>query len=69
MVKRKPKVLLELVGLDGNAFNLLGHSSALHAVRGSEIQIKWVIVEATRGDYDYLLRVLMENTSSPDHDA
>jgi hypothetical protein len=62
----RKKVALELVGLDGNAFNLLGQFRRAAMKQGwSEDEIKVVIDEATNADYDHLLLVLMEHTRSP----
>lgn len=52
-------VNLELVGLDGNAFILLGAFQRQARKEGwSPEEIKLVLDEATDGDYDHLLMVL-----------
>ena len=57
------KVKLTLVGLDGNAFNLLGHFQRAARDQGwLPEQIKAVLDDATSGDYDNLLRVLVAHT-------
>ena len=64
-----PKVRLTLVGLDGNAFALLG--AFQHAARRqgwTPDAIKKVMDDATAGDYNHLLRVLMDNTTEDDND-
>jgi hypothetical protein len=57
------KVKLKLVGLDGNAFNLLGAFSRQAKKEGwSKEEISVVIEKATSGDYDKLLQTLIEYT-------
>ncbi len=58
------KVRLKLVGLDGNAFALMG------AFRRAAIQQKFpkdwidkVLEDCQSGDYNHLLCVLMDNTT------
>jgi hypothetical protein len=54
------KVKLELVGLNGNAYALLGAFRCAARKQGrSPDEIKKVMTEATSGDYDNLLRVLV----------
>jgi hypothetical protein len=54
------KVKLELVGLNGNAYVLLGAFQRAARKQGwSPDEIKKVMTEATSGDYDNLLRVLV----------
>jgi hypothetical protein len=57
---KKPK--LKLVGMDGNAFMLLGLAKRA-ADKAKWPLDKWQTVqrEAMSGDYDHLLSVLMEN--------
>jgi hypothetical protein len=57
--ERKPE--LELVGADGNAFNLLGLARRA-ATEAGWLQERWEAVRdrATAGDYNHLLSVLME---------
>ena len=56
------KVKLKLIGLDGNAFNLLqAFSKAAKKDRWSEEEINKVLNEATIGDYDHLLCTLQEH--------
>ena len=56
------KVKLTLVGLDGNAFALLGAFQRQARKEGwIKEEIDQVINDATSGDYDHLLRVLMEH--------
>ena len=56
------KVNLKLVGLDGNAFNLLGAFRSKARREGwSEEEIATVTSEATKGDYYHLLRTLQKH--------
>jgi len=60
-------VKLNLVGLDGNAFNLLGHFRRAAQREGwTKDEIDAVLREATRADYDHLLRTLIEHTEPDD---
>jgi hypothetical protein len=57
------KVTLSLIGLDGNAFNLLGHFQRAAREQGwSTAEIKSVLADATSSDYDHLLQVLLRHT-------
>lgn len=61
------KVKLELVGIDGNAFSLMGAFSHAAKRQGwTPQEIKEVTSDCMSGDYDHLLRVLMANTEAPD---
>jgi len=63
----KKKVKLELVGLDGNAFSLMGaFKQQARREKWSREEIKSVIDECMTGDYDHLLCTLMEVTESPE---
>ena len=58
-------VELELVGLDGNAYSLMGaFSKAARKQKTPKEEIDVVIKECMSGDYDNLLRVLMNNTTN-----
>jgi len=58
-------VELELVGLDGNAFALMGaFIRAAKRQKTPQKEIDDVIAACKSGDYDNLLMVLMSNTSS-----
>jgi hypothetical protein len=62
------KVRLDLVGLDGNAFNLLGKFQCAAREQGwSADEIKAVISEATSSDYDHLLQALIKYTQPIDN--
>lgn len=65
----KKKVRLQLVGLDGNAFALMGAFQRAARRQGwTPEEIKPVLDDCMSGDYDHLLNVLMDNTES-DEDA
>jgi len=56
------KVKLDLVGLDGNAFSLMGaFQRQARKEKWTQEEIKEVLDKAHSGDYDNLLRVLMEH--------
>ncbi len=63
------KVVLDLVGLDGNAFALMGAFRRAAQRQGiPSAEIKEVLDECTKGDYDHLLCTLAEHCVSPDED-
>lgn len=63
----KNKVTLELVGLNGNAYNLMGSFSHAASEQGwTEREIDEVLAECQSGDYDHLLSVLIDNTVASD---
>jgi hypothetical protein len=56
-------VKMKLVGLDGNAWVLLGRFSRVAGEQGwTEDEIKTVTDEAMNGDYNHLLRTLATHT-------
>lgn len=60
-------VKLELAGLDGNCFILLGEFQKAARRQGfTKEEIQKVIDEAKSSDYDHLLGVLIDNCVSPD---
>ena len=62
-------VELELVGLDGNAYSLMGAFS--HAARRqgfTKEEIDKVLTEAKTGDYDHLVYTLSEHCHTGDED-
>jgi len=67
MQTKNLEVPMQLEGLNGNAFVLLGtfNKEARHAGYSPE-EIKVVIDEATRKDYDHLLQTIIFNTVTPD---
>ena len=55
-----PNVTVQLTGIDGNAFAILGKvQKALRANGCTDEQVAEYNTEATSGDYDNLLRVTM----------
>jgi len=63
------KVKLNLVGLDGNAFSLLGAFQAQARKEGwTKEEIAEVREEAMSGDYNHLLVTIMGHTDFPDED-
>jgi hypothetical protein len=61
------KVILELVGLDGSAYSVMGAFQRAARQQGwTKDEIKVVLDEAMSGDYDHLLVTIMDNTTSPD---
>jgi hypothetical protein len=62
-------VSLTLVGLDGNAFALMGAFSKQARREGwTKPEIDAVLAEAMKGDYDHLLRTLMAHCEDTDAD-
>jgi len=60
------KLHLVLVGVDGNAFNLLGlFKNAAKKAKWWQSEIDFVIWKATSGDYNKLLKTLMEHSDDP----
>jgi hypothetical protein len=63
------KVKLQLVGLDGNAFSLLGaFKRQARTESWTKEEIDAVLKEAMSGDYDHLLATLAERCEDPDED-
>lgn len=58
MEKRRPVV--KLIGMDGNAYFILGTVKKALEKAGMRQEAKEFIEKATSGDYDNLLRVVME---------
>ncbi len=59
------KVSLELVGIDGNAFAILGAFQKQARREGWEAdEIKEVMDDAQSGDYDHLLQVMIAHCES-----
>jgi hypothetical protein len=57
------KVTLTLVGLDGNAFSLMGAFSRAARQQGwSKNEIDIVLNECMKGDYNHLLTTLIYHT-------
>ena len=56
------KVKMTLIGVDGNAFSLMGAFSREARKQGwTNDEITVVTSECMEGDYDHLLRTLMDN--------
>lgn len=63
----KKKVKLELVGLDGNAFSLMGaFQRQARREKWTQEEISAVLDDAQSGDYNHLLCVLMNHCESPE---
>ena len=61
------KITLELVGLDGNAFSLMGAFRKQARKEGwSQSEIDEVLKEAMTKDYNHLLATLMDYCESPE---
>ena len=57
---RYPDIYVQLTGEDGNAFAILGRTSAaLRAAGVAQEEIDAYFAEATSGDYDHLLHTTM----------
>lgn len=63
----KNKVKLNLVGIDGNAFVIMGaFQTAANKAGWSKEEIKQVLDDAMSGDYDHLLCTIL-NHSETEH--
>ena len=61
------KVKLDLCGIDGNAFAILGKFARQAKRQGwSQDEIQAVFDEAQSGDYDHLLQTIMKYTEDED---
>ena len=61
------KVKLDLSGLDGNAYNLMGAFRRAARRQGWPAdEIEAVLKDARSGDYDHLLQVLIGHTECPE---
>jgi hypothetical protein len=61
----KKKVKMQLVGIDGNAFSVMGNFQQNARRQGwSNEEINEVIDKAMSGDYDNLLATIMDHTES-----
>ena len=62
-------VTLELVGLDGNAFSVMGaFMRQAHKEGWTPEEIDKVIDKAKNSDYDNLIATIMEHTESPEEE-
>lgn len=67
METTKKKVKLALLGLDGNAFSLIGAFRRQARREGwTPEEIKVVTDKCMEGDYNHLLCTLMEHCEDPD---
>ena len=56
-----PEIKVQLVGLDGNAYSIMGRvSAALKEAGIAKEEIDEYYAESTSGDYDHLLRTAAE---------
>ncbi len=63
------KITLQLAGLDGNAFFLMGAFSRQARREGwTQKEINTVLDDAKGGDYSHLLQVLIQHSQSPNED-
>jgi hypothetical protein len=61
MVPRYPDIIVPLTGEDGNAYSILGRvNRALRQAHVPDDERQAFIAEATQGDYDQLLQVVMQ---------
>lgn len=59
------KIKLQLIGLDGNAFNLMGHFQRQAQREGwTKEEIDKVLTECKTDDYSHLLVTLMDHCES-----
>lgn len=69
MQTKSKTITLELVGLDGNAFSLMGaFQRQAHREGWTKPEIDAVLNDCMSGDYDHLLSVLMKHCTSPDNE-
>ena len=65
-MKTQKKVSMKLIGLDGNAFSILGEFNAQARRQGwTTEEINAVIAEATSGDYYHLMATINANVKEP----
>lgn len=65
--QQQPTIHLNLVGIDGNAFAILGAwRTAARRAGWPQASIEEVTTEAQSGDYDHLLQTIMDNCESPE---
>ena len=65
-----PQVNVQLVGLDGNAFSILGRAGKAAKTAGlDKAEIEEYMDEATSGDYNHLLSTTMAYFSTDGGDA
>ena len=65
----KNPVKLTLVGIDGNAYSIMGHwQRAARKAGWTQPEIDEVLNEARSSDYDHLLITIIENSVDPGED-
>ncbi|MCK5019237.1 MAG: hypothetical protein KAS32_19415 [Candidatus Peribacteraceae bacterium] len=65
----KPKPKVQLAGLDGNAYSIMGRVvKALRRNGHTKEEISQYKEESMNGDYDHLLRVALKWTEEPDEE-
>jgi len=63
------KITLNLVGLDGNAFSIMGAFRAqARQEHWTNDEIEAVLKEATSGNYEHLLATISDHCQTPDSD-
>lgn len=66
----KPKVIVPLVGEDGNAFAILARCQrAMRKAGWTKEEIDTFMKEAKGGDYNHLLCTVMKYTDEPETDG
>lgn len=66
---KHPEVSVQLLGIDGNAFNVLGVvSKAMRRAGVAKPEIDEFMKEATSGDYDHLLQTVMKWVTTDETD-
>lgn len=66
-MQTQKKVKLELIGLDGNAFALMGaFQKQARREKWTQTEIDEVLKECRSGDYNHLLSTLISVCESPD---
>jgi hypothetical protein len=67
MPRTTKKVTLNLLGLNGNAFALMGaFQKQARREKWTPEEIKSVLDECQSGNYDHLLQTLLSHTEAPD---
>ncbi len=70
MNDKLPKVILQLVGENGNAFAIMGRwQRAAKRAGWPPAEIARVLAEMRSGDYDHLLQTVMANSEEPNEDV
>jgi len=68
-MKIDKQVMLQLVGLDGNAYSLMGaFKKQARRERWTKEEIDFVLKDCMSGDYNHLLATLMQYCKEPEED-